>query len=182
MVSSSEAGSRLYDERTRPAGTTRTRSACWLAVEPLLEGRAGEGGMRPGQQRILLVEPSVGIVRVGGADDLDRVATTGGEQFCHLDEAFRAWTGDLRDRCRVRSGGRRVGDGGEVGERPGDGAGGDQLRAYVLHVADPVLPAPADDLGHELVELRRPQDAGRDRARQHRLLLDPFCGQVARGE
>jgi hypothetical protein len=32
------------------------------------------------------------------------------------------------------------------------------------------------------VELRRAQDPGRDRTRQHRLLMGPLCGEKARGE
>src|SRR3712207_8148665 len=51
-----------------------------LFRSPLLEGRAGEGGMRPGQQRTVLVEVAVGIGRVDGAFDPDGVAAMGGEQ------------------------------------------------------------------------------------------------------
>src|SRR6266511_1853072 len=136
------------DARPPPADGVRdfgTTSVCWLAFEPLLEGWAGEGGTRPGQERTLLVEVAVGIGWVGDALDPDRVAAMGGEQSRHVDEVFLARTGDLRDRCRAGSCGRRVGHGGEVGERLGDGAAGDQLRADLRHVADSVLSAPVED-------------------------------------
>ena len=45
--------------------------------------------MRPGQERTLLVEVAVGIGRIAGGFDPDRVAATRGEQSRRLDEAFR---------------------------------------------------------------------------------------------
>src|SRR5262249_11674359 len=96
--------------------------------------------MRSGEQRIVPVEAVVGIGRVGGAFDPNRVAATRDQQLRYLDEAFRAWSGDLRDRYLCRG---CVGHGGEVGERLGDRAGGDELHAQVRHVADTVVPAPS---------------------------------------
>src|SRR6266511_3023053 len=176
MLSSSGAGSRLHDERTAREGTAI--SVCPLSLEPLFEGRAGEGGMRPGQQRSLLEGVAVAIGWVGDAFDSDGVAATGGEQSRHFDEAFLAWTGDLWDRCRAGS--CRVG--GEVGKRLGDRAGGDQLRAHVWHVTDSVLSAPVEEFRYELVELRSAQDPYRDRSRQHRLFMGSLRGEEARGE
>ena len=75
----------------------------------------------------------------------------------------------------------RAGSGsrGHVDERLGDGPGRDQLRAHLRHVAHIALGAPPHELTDELVELRRAEDADRDRARQHRLLVGDLCRLVA---
>jgi hypothetical protein len=92
--------------------------------------------------------------------DARRVAAPGREQLGHRDEALLARAGDLENRA--------VAGAGEVGERLGDRAGGDELRAHLRHVRDIALAAPVDELGDELVELRGAQDARRDRAGERR--------------
>ena len=69
-----------------------------------------------------------------------------------------------------------------VGELLADAPGGDQLRAHNGDAAHIALPAPVDKLLDELVELRRPEDAGRDGARQMRALVGELRGAVAGGE
>ena len=71
-----------------------------------------------------------------------------------------------RSRGSARGRRRPVGGGGQVGERLGDGPGGDQLRAHLRHVGHVAARAPLHELRDELVELRRAQHARRDRARE----------------
>jgi hypothetical protein len=97
-----------------------------------------------------------------------------------LDEALLARTRDLEDR---RLGGLgTVGGGGQVGERLGDGPGGDQLRAHPRHLDDVAPGAPLHELRDELVELRRAQHARGERARQRCLLVGDLRHAIASGE
>src|SRR5918995_6997522 len=94
-------------------------------VEPLLERRTGEGGVRSGEQPTVHEELAVRVVRVAHALDPRRVTAPGREQPRYVDELFLARTRDLRDRraggCRC---GRPRGVGGEVGEYLRDRPGG----------------------------------------------------------
>jgi hypothetical protein len=52
------------------------------------------------------------------------------------------------------------------------------VRIFGTLLTSPLF-APLHELGDELVKLRRAQDAHRDRARQHGLLVSVLCGVVA---
>ena len=96
----------------RPPRRTAARSACRavtprtalppagsyqlaLGVEPLGEGRAGQRGVRAGQQAAVGVERVVRVVRVADRLDLDLLAALGGEQRGQVREVFLARAGDL---------------------------------------------------------------------------------------
>src|ERR671918_1047458 len=159
---------------------TRLSSFRGRGVEPLLERRAGQGGSRAWEQRARLVKVAIRVGRISHRLNPDRVASPSGEQPRDVDKAFLPRAGNFRDRgsrSRLRSVGQR-----EIGEGLGDHPCGDELRPHRQHVAELAVPPPVDDRLHEFVELRRAQDADGDRARQHRLFMGPFCGEVARSE
>ena len=66
-----------------------------LGAEPLGEGRAGQGGVRAGQQAAVVVERVVRVGRVADRLDRDRVAALGREELGQVWEVFLAWAGDL---------------------------------------------------------------------------------------
>src|SRR5919106_1128902 len=159
---------------------TRLSSFRGRGVEPLLERRAGQGGSRAWEQRARLVKVAIRVGRISHRLNPDRVASPSGEQPRDVDKAFLPRAGNFRDRgsrSRLRSVGQR-----EIGEALGDHPCGDELRPHRQHVADLAVSPPVDDRLHEFVELRGAQDADGDRARQHRLFMGPFCGEVARSE
>src|SRR2546428_365094 len=97
--------------RLAPRGARMRLAASRRGVEPLLERRAGEGGVRTWQQATLLEDVAVRVGRVTHALDLHRVTAPGHEPCRHVNEIFLPRTGDLRDRsskgsrCNRRSGG-----------------------------------------------------------------------------
>lgn len=141
-----------------------------LGVEPLLERRAGEGGVPAGQEGTVLEELVVRIVRVAHLLDAERLAAPGDEQSRDLDEPLLPRAADLRDGCAVGSRHARR-DGGQVGDGFGDIPGGHELGAHARHVDHVALPAPLHHLRNELVKLCCAQDSHRDRPRGHRLLV-----------
>ncbi len=62
-------------------------------VEPLLERRATELGVRAGEQGTRLVEQAVRVGRIAHGLDLHRVTAPRHEQGGHIDQVFRAGTG-----------------------------------------------------------------------------------------
>ena len=100
-----------------------------------------------------------GVGRIASDFDPQVVAAAGDEQARRLGEAHLPRARDLGDRRgrRRRELGVRGGD--QVGQRLGDRPGGDELGAHLRHVGHVALRGPSDELLHELVELRRAQDA-----------------------
>src|SRR5207245_10553173 len=87
--------------RLAPRGARMRLAASGRGVEPLLERRAGEGGIRAWQQATLLEDVAVRVGRVTHALDPQRVTAPSHEPCRHVNEIFLA----------RRSEERRVGNG-----------------------------------------------------------------------